>query len=87
MHAQTDELVKGSVGCETRVLRVAEVPTEVTFREGAGGPVAESQGHSVDISARPGTETGVEIIRHAVGTGDAAGETEAFCLILNGENT
>lgn len=38
--------------------------------------MADSQGHAVHVSARLGTETGVEVIGHAVRMGDAAGETE-----------
>lgn len=56
-------------------VRVREVPAEVALCEGSGRLEAGSQRHAVDVSARPGTETGVEIIRHAVRTGDAAGET------------
>lgn len=57
-------------------IRVREVPAEVSLCEGNRGLEADSQGHAVDVSARPGTETGVEITRHAVRTGDAVGETE-----------
>lgn len=68
--------INRSVGHETCVSRVAEAPAEVTLWEGDRGLAADSQGHTVDVSARLGTETGVEIICHAVRTCDAVEETE-----------
>lgn len=66
---------KGKAG-KRGASRVAQVPAEVTLREGGGALVADSQGHAVHVGARLGTETGVEVIGHAVRTGHAAGETE-----------
>lgn len=68
--------VNASAGHETCVSRVAEGPAEVTLGEGDRRLAADSQGHTVDVGARLGTETGVEIICHAVRTGDAVEETQ-----------
>lgn len=68
--------LRGSVGFETCASRVTEVPAEVALCERKGRGRAESQGQPVHVGARPGTETGMEIIRHPVRTGDAVGETE-----------
>lgn len=50
--------------------RVAELPAEIAVCEGKQRVVGDSQGYPVDVGPRLGTETGVEIIRHTVGTGD-----------------
>lgn len=50
--------------------RVAEVPAEIVVCEGKQRVVGDSQGDPVDIGPRLGTVTGMEIIRHAAGTGD-----------------
>lgn len=55
--------------------RVTEVPAEVPLWQGGRGPAADSQGHTVDVSARSGMEAGVETICHAGRTGDAVKET------------
>lgn len=73
---ESSQKINGSVGHGTCVLRVAEVPAEVTLWEGDRGLAADSQGHTVDVSARLGMETGVETICHAIRTGDAVKETE-----------
>lgn len=49
---------------------VAKVPAEIMFCDWKKRVVADSQGYPVDVGPRLGTETGVEILRHAVGTGD-----------------
>lgn len=67
------QMLKGSTGFETCASRVTEVPAEVALCERNGRGRAESQGQPVDVGARPGTETGMEIIRHPVRTGDAVG--------------
>lgn len=51
-------------------LRVLEVPAETAVCEGKQKVTGESQSDPVDVRPRLGTETGVKIIRHAVGTGD-----------------
>lgn len=65
-----------SVGHETCVSRVTEVPAEVTLWEGDRELAADSQGHTVDVSPRLGMETGVDMISHTVCMGDAVEETE-----------
>lgn len=73
---ESTQKINGSVGHGTCVLHVAEVPAEVTLWEGDRGLAADSQGHTVDVSARLGMETGVETTCHAIRTGDAVKETE-----------
>lgn len=50
--------------------RVGEGPAEIAFCEGKQRAVAGSQGYPVDVGPRLGTITGMEMIRHAVGTVD-----------------
>lgn len=49
--------------------RVAKIPAEITLY-GKNRLVADSQGDPVDIGPRLGLETGMEILRHAVGMSD-----------------
>lgn len=64
---QTDERMKrvGQINS-----RVADVPAQIVVCEGKLTVVGESQGYPVNISPGLGVKTGVEVIRHAVGTGD-----------------
>lgn len=56
--------------------RVAEAPAEMVVCEGERTAEGDAQGYPVDVGPRPGAETGVEIVRHAVGTGDPGGGTK-----------
>lgn len=60
--------------------RVAEGPAEIAFCEGKQRVVASSQGYPVDVGPRLGTVTGMEMIRHAVGTVDPGRVTKAVSL-------
>lgn len=48
---------------------VAKIPAEITLY-GKNRAVADSQGYPVDIGPRLGLETGMEILRHAMGMSD-----------------
>lgn len=75
-------MINGSVGHETCVSRVTEVPAEVTLWEGDRELVADSQGHTVDVSPRLGMETGVDMICHTVRMGDAVEEAEELIRMV-----
>lgn len=62
--------------CKARVSRVTKVPAKAMLWEGDRGLAADSQGHTVDVGARLGTETSVEIICHAVCMGDTVEKTK-----------
>lgn len=50
--------------------RFAEVPAEIAVCEGKQRLVGDSLGYPVDVGPRLGMVAGMEVIRHAVGTGD-----------------
>lgn len=50
--------------------RVAEAPAQIPVCEGKERVVGDSQRYSVDVGPRLGTETGMEVMRNTVGTGD-----------------
>lgn len=49
---------------------VAKIPAQLSLHEGKRRVNGDSQGDPVDVGPRPGIETGVEIIRHTIGTVD-----------------
>lgn len=53
-----------------------EVPAELIVCEGKQRLVGDSQSYPVDVGPWLGTETGVEVVRHTVGTGDPDRVTE-----------
>lgn len=50
--------------------RVVEAPAQIAVCEGKLREVSDSQRYPVDVGPRQGTEAGMEIIRHTVGSGD-----------------
>lgn len=56
--------------------RVADRPAQIAFCDGHQSVVGDAQGYAIDISPRLSLETGMEIIRHALGVGDPGWETK-----------
>lgn len=54
--------------------RVAEVPAEITFRQGQQRRVVGAQGQPVHVGPGLGTVAGVEVVRHPLCPGDPGEE-------------
>lgn len=48
--------------------RVAKMPAEIALRQGKQRVVAGSKGYTVHVGPRLGTITGVEVLRHTLGS-------------------
>lgn len=62
--------------------RVAEMPAEITFRQGEQRVVAGAQGHPVHVGSGLGAVAGMEVLGHTLGSGDPGKEQRENKIII-----
>lgn len=61
--------------------RVAKMPAEISLRQGKQRVVAGSKGYPVHVGPRLGTVTGVEVLRHTLGSGNPGKEQQENVIL------